>query len=87
MTLYDLTAIAYTGQIGYFNPGIKEFDFASAGFKPFTNLNDAMRSYNDQVEIHKALGDENGLVEIQLTQIDFTNDGERTEKVIESEKF
>ena len=44
MTLYDLTAIAYTGQIGYFDTRTKEFDFASAGFKPFTSLNDAMKS-------------------------------------------
>ena len=87
MTLYGLTAIAYTGQIGYFDTRTKEFDFASAGFKPFTSLNDAMNNYNDQVKIHKALGDETGLVEIQLAQLDFTEDGERTKKVIEGEKL
>lgn len=87
MTLYNLKAIAYTGQVGYLSPGAKEFDFAGAGFESFIDLHDAMHSYNNQVEIHKALGDETGLDEIQLTQLDITGDGERTEKVIKSEKF
>lgn len=87
MTLYNLKAIAYTGQIGYLSPGTKEFDFASAGFESFIDLNDTMHSYNDQVAIHKALGDETGLDEIQLIQLDITKDGERTEKVIKNERF
>lgn len=33
MTLYNLKAIAYTGQVGYLSPGAKEFDFAGAGFE------------------------------------------------------
>lgn len=69
--------------IGYLSPGAKEFDFAGAGFESFIDLHYAMHSYNDQVEIHKALGDDTGLDEIQLTQLDITEDGERTEKVIE----
>ena len=87
MTLYNLKAIAYKGQVGYLSPGAKEFDFAGAGFESFIDLHDAMHSYDDQVAIHKALGNETGLDEIQLTQLDITKDGERTEKAIKSERF